>query len=338
MFLLDSDFLPVTDSSHVSTARRAVIDFARRADIPDAQAEKAALIATELGTNLVKHATGGELLLQAVRHEADLRALHLIAVDRGPGMSNLRECLNDGYSTAGSPGTGLGAIRRLSDDFDVYSQPGRGTVVWSRLWSRSPPPMPGVTMDIGSVSRPKRGEEVCGDHWSVIDQQGRWQFLVADGLGHGPQASEASMQASRIFDNARNRELPELLNAIHAGLRSTRGAAVSIADIEAGRQLIRYVGVGNVAGEVVSSSGMRSMVSLNGTAGVEVRKISEFTYPWPEDAVLVLHSDGLSSRWNIDHYPGLVSRHPTVIAGVLYRDHDRGHDDVTVVAVKQVSM
>jgi len=98
------------------------------------------------------------------------------------------------------------------------------------------------------------------------------------------------------------------------------------------------VGVGNVAGEVVSSSGMRSMVSLNGTAGVEVRKISEFTYPWPEDAVLVLHSDGLSSRWNIDHYPGLVSRHPTVIAGVLYRDHDRGHDDVTVVAVKQVSM
>jgi len=158
MFLLDSDFLPVTDSSHVSTARRAVIDFARRADIPDAQAEKAALIATELGTNLVKHATGGELLLQAVRHEADLRALHLIAVDRGPGMSNLRECLNDGYSTAGSPGTGLGAIRRLSDDFDVYSQPGRGTVVWSRLWSRSPPPMPGVTMDIGAVSRPKRGE------------------------------------------------------------------------------------------------------------------------------------------------------------------------------------
>jgi len=146
------------------------------------------------------------------------------------------------------------------------------------------------------------------------------------------------MQAARIFDNARNRELPELLNAIHAGLRSTRGAAVSIADIEAGRQLIRYVGVGNVAGEVVSSSGMRSMVSLNGTAGVEVRKISEFTYPWPEDAVLVLHSDGLSSRWNIDHYPGLVSRHPTVIAGVLYRDHDRGHDDVTVVAVKQVSM
>jgi serine phosphatase RsbU (regulator of sigma subunit) len=197
--------------------------------------------------------------------------------------------------------------------------------------------MPGVTMDIGAVSRPKRGEAICGDHWSVIDQQGRWQFLVADGLGHGPQASEASMQAARIFDNARNRELPELLNAIHAGLRSTRGAAVSIADIEAGRQLIRYVGVGNVAGEVVSSSGMRSMVSLNGTAGVEVRKISEFTYPWPEDAVLVLHSDGLSSRWNIDHYPGLVSRHPTVIAGVLYRDHDRGYDDVTVLAVKQVS-
>jgi anti-sigma regulatory factor (Ser/Thr protein kinase) len=336
MFLLNSDSLPVTDSSHVSTARRAVLNFARRIDFPDALAEKAALIATELGTNLVKHATGGELLLQAVRHAVDLYALHLMAVDRGPGMSNLRECLKDGYSTAGSPGTGLGAIRRLSDDFDVYSQTGCGTVVWSQLWSRSPTLRPGVTMDIGSVSRPKRGEDVCGDHWSVIDQQGRWQFLVADGLGHGPPASEASTQAARIFDNALNRDLPDLLHAIHAGLRSTRGAAVSIADIEAGRPLVRYAGVGNIAGEVISTSGIRSMVSLNGTAGVEMRKVTEFTYPWSDEAVLVLHSDGLSSRWNIDHYPGLVSRHPAVIAGVLYRDHDRGHDDVTVLAVKQV--
>jgi anti-sigma regulatory factor (Ser/Thr protein kinase) len=338
MFFLDSDSLPITDSSHVSAARRAVLEFARRANIPGSQAEKAALITTELGTNLVKHAKAGELLLQAVGHASDLHALHLIAVDKGPGMANLRECLSDGYSTAGSPGTGLGAIRRLSDDFDIYSQPGRGTVVWSRWWSRSPTLRPGVTMDIGSVSRPKRGEAVCGDHWSVIDQQGRWQFIVADGLGHGPQASEASTQAARIFDTARNRELPELLNAIHAGLRSTRGAAVSIADIEAGRQLIRYAGVGNVAGEVLSSAGTRSMVSLNGTAGVEMRKITEFTYPWSEEAVLVLHSDGLSSRWNIDQYPGLLGRHPTVIAGVLYRDHDRGYDDVTIVTVKQVSV
>lgn len=338
MFLLNSRTFPVTESSQVSEGRRAILDLARRTEFSDTQAEKAALIATELGTNLIKHGKGGELFLYATCHDPDLRALHLVAVDKGPGMANVRECLSDGYSTVGSRGTGLGAIRRVSDDFDLYSQAGHGTVVWARLWSSSPPSKPGMMMDIGSVCRPKRGEEVCGDHWNVVNQHSRWQFLVADGLGHGPQASEASTRAAHIFETAKNRGLPDLLQAIHAGLRSTRGAAVSIADIEVGRDLVRFAGVGNVAGEVLLSTGTRSMVSLNGTAGAEMRKVTEFTYPWSNEAVLTMHSDGLSSRWNIDQYPGLLNRSPTVIAGVLYRDHDRGYDDVTVVVAKQVSV
>jgi hypothetical protein len=129
--------------------------------------------------------------------------------------------------------------------------------------------------------------------------------------------------------------LPDLLEAIHHALRSTRGAAVAIADVDLGQQLVRFAGVGNIAGAVVSPGGTRNMVSLNGTAVVEMRKITEFSYPWPDDTQLVLHSDGLVSHWNMDQYPGLYQRHPTVIAAVLYRDHDRGRDDVTVVVAKQ---
>ena len=144
------------------------------------------------------------------------------------------------------------------------------------------------------------------------------------------------MQAARLFRTTRNRTLSELLETIHQALRSTRGAAVAIADVDLGQQLVRFAGVGNVAGAVVSPGGTRNMVSLNGTAGVEMRKITEFSYPWPDDALLILHSDGLASHWNLDQYPGLFQRHPTVIAAVLYRDHDRGRDDVTVVVAKQV--
>jgi len=144
------------------------------------------------------------------------------------------------------------------------------------------------------------------------------------------------MHAARLFRTTRSRALPDLLAAIHDALRSTRGAAAAIADIDLGQQLVRFAGVGNIAGVVVSAAGMKHMVSLNGTAGVEMRKVTEFSYPWPDNALLVLHSDGLVSHWNMDQYPGLYQRHPTVIAAVLCRDYDRGLDDVTVVVAKQV--
>ena len=329
--------LLISDSSQVPGARRAAADLSRRAGFSDTHADKAALIATELGTNLVKHGGGGEMCLQTVRDRIGTDVLEILTLDKGPGMANVLQSLSDGYSTAGSAGTGLGAIRRLSDAFDLYSQPGRGTVVLSRLFSVPSPAVARLkTLELGAVTRSKKGEEVCGDHWSAIAQRGQWQFLVADGLGHGPLASEAAMQAARLFRTTRNRTLSELLETIHQALRSTRGAAVAIADVDLGQQLVRFAGVGNVAGAVVSPGGTRNMVSLNGTAGVEMRKITEFSYPWPDDALLILHSDGLASHWNLDQYPGLFQRHPTVIAAVLYRDHDRGRDDVTVVVAKQV--
>lgn len=331
-----SAWISITDSSQVSVGRRAATELCRRNGFSDTLAEKAALIATELGSNLVKHGAGGEMYLQMAREAGGGDVFEVVAIDKGPGIVNAAQCLSDGYSTSGSPGTGLGAVRRLSDVFDLYSQPGHGTIVLSRLLSA---PMPSVArmkaLEIGSISKPKKGEEVCGDHWSMAEQRGQWQFLVADGLGHGALASEAAMEAARLFRTTRSRTLPDLLDAIHHALRSTRGAAVAIADVDVGRQLVRFAGVGNIAGAIVSAAGMRNMVSLNGTAGVELRKITEFSYPWPDDGLLVLHSDGLISHWNIDAYPGLYQRHPAVIAAVLYRDHDRGRDDVTVVVAKQ---
>jgi hypothetical protein len=77
------------------------------------------------------------------------------------------------------------------------------------------------------------------------------------------------------------------------------------------------------------------MVSHNGTAGLEARKIQEFTYPWQDNAILIMHSDGLATKWKLEGYPNLINKHPSLIAGVLYRDFKRGTDDVTVVVVKK---
>lgn len=333
----DSVWLPISDSSQVPGARRAATDLSRRAGFPDTQTDKAGLIATELGSNLVKHGGGGEMYLQTIGGAIRPDVLEIMTLDKGRGIANTVQSLSDGYSTAGSAGTGLGAIRRLSDAFDLYSQPGRGTVVLSRLFSVLSPPVSRLkTLEVGAITKPKHGEAVCGDHWSATIEGGQWQFLVADGLGHGPLASEAAMQAARLFKTTCSRKLPDLLAAVHDALRSTRGAAVAIATVDLSGGLVKFAGVGNIAGAVVSAAGTKNMVSLNGTAGVEMRKVTEFTYQWPDDALLVLHSDGLISHWNMDQYPGLYQRHPTLIAAVLYRDYDRGRDDVTVVVAKQV--
>jgi hypothetical protein len=92
--------------------------------------------------------------------------------------------------------------------------------------------------------------------------------------------------------------------------------------------------VGNIAAHLITRHDRRQLVSHNGIVGSNVRKVQEFDAPWTEDTLLVLHSDGLQSRWHLDDYPGLAMCHPALIAGVLYRDHARGRDDVTVVVVR----
>jgi hypothetical protein len=159
-------------------------------------------------------------------------------------------------------------------------------------------------------------------------------LLVADGLGHGPQAHAAAREAVRLFQESHRSGPAAVLEDLHAGLRVTRGAAVGIAGIDLARSVVRYAGVGNIGGTILSRGTTRSLVSHNGITGHAARRIAEFSYPFPDGALLVLHSDGLSGHWSLDPYPGLTERHPALVAGVLYRDFRRGRDDVAVVVAR----
>jgi hypothetical protein len=150
-------------------------------------------------------------------------------------------------------------------------------------------------------------------------------------LGHGLLAADASRQAVRLFRENITLEGPRLFEILHPGLRSTRGAAVAIADVRQGEGEIRFTGVGNISGTLIAGGTSRSMVSQNGTVGAEMRRVQEFKYPFTGDTLLVMYSDGLASRWQLSEYPGLRFKHPSLIAGILYRDHRRERDDVTVL-------
>jgi hypothetical protein len=126
------------------------------------------------------------------------------------------------------------------------------------------------------------------------------------------------------------------LNAMHGRLRSGRGAAIAIVDIDFANATASFAGVGNVSGCVVAdATPRRQMVSINGTVGHEMRKTQTYTYPLPPHCLVILHSDGIATSWSLDKYPGLATRSTSLIAAVLIRDFRRIRDDATVVVVRQ---
>ena len=329
--------LAIDDSSMTGEARRAAAAMAGRLGFDETGAGRVAIVATEAATNLWKHAQGGGLVIQGVE-SGTVGGVEILSVDRGPGMVDVDRCLADGYSTAGSPGTGLGAIGRLSDEFNVHSLPGVGTVTMARLWPSKPPvDAPGPGLEFGAVSLPLAGEEVCGDGWAIEQLPGRSLVFVVDGLGHGPQAAEAAREAILVFGELSSLAPTEIIKSAHNALRSTRGAALAVSRVDFDRGEVQFAGVGNIAGAILGAPGERStsLVSHNGTVGHTIRKIQEFVYPWSPGSLLVMHSDGLGSQWNLDRYPGLAASHPGLVAGTLYRDFRRIRDDVTVVAARE---
>jgi anti-sigma regulatory factor (Ser/Thr protein kinase) len=323
----------VNDPSQVAEARRLVSTYARRAGVTEARIGDVAIVVTELATNLLKHAGSGQILATH-REDADGIGLEVLALDRGRGMVDVGRCMEDGYSTAGSPGNGLGAIARLADDVRIYSRSGLGSAIMVRFLRNAGPD--GHCTELGAAVAPYPGEQVCGDHWAFRETaQGR-TVVVADGAGHGVEAARAADLAVRAFLDHPDDSCEGVVDRMHRALRPTRGAAVAVARIDEAARTVRYVGVGNICGVLVTEAGARHMVSHNGTAGHIAPRIREFTYDFTGNPLVVLHSDGLTGRWDLAAYPGLASQHPSLIAGVLLRDYRRVRDDASAVAMRPV--
>jgi hypothetical protein len=226
----------------------------------------------------------------------------------------------------------LGAVRRQSHGFDVYSRPGLGTAVLARLSAGRPSDGIGVA-PWGGVCLAKAGEEVCGDGWAALIAPDGEKLLVVDGLGHGSLAAEAANTAVRIFQKHSGQTPTEIVERLHDGLRPTRGAAVAVTRVDRSLRRIEFVGIGNIAGTLIAANGTKKMVSLNGTAGHVARKFQAFSYPFDGAFRVILHSDGIGTSWSLDRYPGLAQRHPSLISAILYRDFARGRDDATVATL-----
>ncbi|HEX2523403.1 MAG TPA: ATP-binding SpoIIE family protein phosphatase, partial [Terriglobia bacterium] len=276
----DQFILRVTEASQVSEVRRTVAAAASKAGFTEVEIGKLSLVATEAATNLVKHAVAGEILVRPLAIQGR-HAIEILALDKGPGIADIAESLRDGHSTAASSGTGMGAMSRLSSLFDLYSMPGGGTALLAQVWSGGDQQESSSdSLEIGVVCLPKDRQGACGDGWNVSQQGDRSLLLVVDGLGHGPEAALAAQEAIRIFQKSSHLTPAAIVELAHAGLRSTRGAVLGVAEVDGFHQAVKFSGVGNIASAILSPGKSRHLVSVNGTVGHSVRKIQEFTYPW----------------------------------------------------------
>lgn len=308
----------VRDSSQVGDARRSAQRLAQAAGLDAAAVSNIAIIVTEMATNLINHGSGGHVLLRG-----EEGALEICAVDKGRGM-DVAASLRDGQSTRGTAGNGLGAIRRLARAFDAYSD-ARGTVVWVRVGAAAP-------VELGAVCLPLAGEMASGDDWTAsLSAEGGYLFVV-DGLGHGPLAATAAQAATH---GATDEPPAQALAAAHRRLAGTRGAAAAYVRVNRAAATLTGASVGNIAVAVIAAGRSRSLPAQNGTLAMALpAPVRETVLPLESRALIVIHSDGLGTRWSLEDYAGLVTRHAAVIAAVLWRDWQRVRDDATVVVLR----
>jgi anti-sigma regulatory factor (Ser/Thr protein kinase) len=322
-----TEALLIEDSSQVGQARRTAQKLAEAHGFDATDAGRVALVATELASNVLKHASHGEFHLHVLPRAGGF-GIEMLAVDRAQGF-DLDACLADGFSTGGTQGIGLGAVSRQAEVFDVYAD-ARGAVLLARLYPRGDRQ---ADRRFGASQHSLHNDPACGDSWHLAVDGANVSALVIDGLGHGEEAERAALAGSKAFAFAPFSEPVMLLEDLHQAMTGTRGGAVAIAQYHAGGDNLRFTGIGNIGASLVTATKSRGMASHPGIVGGQYRKAQPFDYAHVNGHLLIMYSDGLQSRWNLQDYPGLVHRHPAVIATVLHRDFCRGRDDVTVLVV-----
>ncbi|MEU1479199.1 SpoIIE family protein phosphatase [Streptomyces sp. NPDC001668] len=325
--------VPVQDSTRVRDVRVAAEAACARAGLDAHSTAVAALVATELGTNLVKHAGGGRILVNlsapSDTSAGDVPCVQIASLDHGPGIDDVQAAMRDGHTTASSSlGAGLGTCRRISSEFDLHSRPGRGTVAVARI---APAQARGSTppREVGSRTGTRAGgittslgrAEHSGDAFARVRSGARVTLMLVDGLGHGEKAADASSAA--VEELRRSAGLPpaEILRRLHTALRVTRGAAVGVAQLDEDTGRLSFAGVGNIGARLRTDGAWRPLISHPGIVGAHFPATVPLSEAdWAPDSLLVLHSDGLPGRWVPPTDPRLGAHDPAVVAAVVLRD------------------
>lgn len=330
---------PLSDRSYVSLVKKEIKKIADSIGFEANKLAEIEIIISEITSNIIKHTPGGIILVKHII-SGDIEGLEIISIDDGPGMANPLMMLRDGVSTTNTLGQGLGAIKRLSDNFDIYSVPKWGTILLSRTFKTTENILTSnetskESFNIYTLMVPKKGEAFCGDGFKFLKKNDNCQILAFDGLGHGPEAYKASEAAIKSFTETQNLAPAERLKSIHSSIKKTRGGVGMVFDFDLKNETLSFCGVGNISARVLTEGRLKSCISYNGIVGHTFpNTIHSNTISWSMDDYLIITSDGIISRWDINALANIRKHDIGIIAAILFKDFSRGNDDCLVMIIK----
>jgi anti-sigma regulatory factor (Ser/Thr protein kinase) len=323
---------PASDRSYFSLLKKEIHRKAEEGGISTAKLNALDIIVAEITSNLFKYGDDGEILMGLFPNGGS-PYVELISIDNGPGMSNPARMMTDGMSTTNTLGHGVGSINRLSDNFELYSQRGWGTILLSRVYNEPPPKKQEFTVRPIVVAKP--GEIRSGDGFALKKTDNYFKLMLADGLGHGPEANKAVNEAEAAFRVFPDFSPTETLRFIHSVIKKTRGAVINIVCFDKLTKAWTSAGIGNIAARFNGATSFRSQMSYNGIVGHNIPgSMSDQQYPAEQFNQVILCSDGIKTRIDMAKYPLIYKYDQTILAAAIYKDHARRNDDMSVVIAK----
>lgn len=323
-----------TDRSYFSLIKKDIRQRALNAGMMEAKVNQIDLVVAEMTSNLFKYADQGEILLGVFENNGN-PYIELISLDHGPGIAQPSRMMEDGISTTNTMGFGLGSMKRLSDHFELYSLVGWGTIVLSRIYNTVPNSKKNNVASIHPLIVCKPGETVSGDGMAIKQNDKFIKIMLADGLGHGPEANLAVNEAANAFKVYPDFSPSETLRYVHQSIKKTRGAVANVLCYEFATNKWTSAGIGNILFKLVGPVAVKNHMSYNGIVGHNIpNTMNDQQYDGSQYNLAILCSDGIKTRWETNKYPMIGKYDPTILCAALYKDHARRTDDMSIVAIK----
>ncbi|WP_394842338.1 SpoIIE family protein phosphatase [Pendulispora brunnea] len=329
------DRTPMIDEASVALVREQVRAIGAELSLSKTVIGSLVNVASELGHNQLRHARRGSIAIRRIER-GGVPGLEIVAADTGDGIVHPAQAIQGkarGESSGGdSLGVGLAAVVELADevDFDVRMQ--EGTCIWARKFAAAVP----RRRQVGIYGRPHPEERISGDDGMFVRQDDALLVGVADGLGHGYLARDASSRAVETVREHAPLGIERTLEKCHATLAGTRGAVMTVARVNEPGDTVEAAYAGNVNLHIYGPRGARRGMGPSIVLGMPNTKPKA----WREDHaldgrdVLVLFSDGLTTRTDIDGEFDLLREHPIVVAQALADRFGRDNDDLLVLVAR----
>jgi len=329
----DTQPIPIYDEASVSTARQRVRDVGDSIGASKNLIESTALIASELTHNQLAYARHGYFTVRAIDREGK-KGLEVVAADLGPGLQRTLFASRDNDSSSKTLGAGLEGVFRIADEVDFDSRVDEGVCVVARKFA------PGVagSWEIAIAGRPLPGEVISGDDGAFVQSQNNLLVVVADGLGHGIEAREASNRAMEIVARNPLVALDELAQVLNTELAGTRGCALSVVRLDGSNGDVDCLAAGDVHAHLYSGRDAHFFTSTPFVVGdpqFARRKVRIEHTTVDAGAVLLMFTDGLQSRTTLKGELELLRRPAIVIAQYLLATHVRPNDDAMVLVARR---